>query len=59
LSLRCGVLLSILIITFECNTPPFRKQNLRFDVIVIADECRYRDGFDYRYDNLEESKNTL
>lgn len=32
---------------------------MRFDVIVIADEFRYRDGFDYRYDNLEEGKNAL
>lgn len=46
-------------ITFETNTPPNIKHMLIFDVLVVADEFGYGDGFDYRYENLYESKNAL
>lgn len=46
-------------VTFESNTPPFTKHTLIFDVVVVADEFGYGDGFDYRYEAGQNSKSAL
>lgn len=45
-------------ITFDANTIPSRH-TLIFDVVVVADEFGYGDGFDYRYEPEVNDKSAL
>lgn len=46
-------------ITFDANTLPMIRHTLIFDVVVVADEFGYGDGFDYRYEPEVNDKGAL
>ena len=46
-------------ITFDANTLPVTRHTLIFDVVVVADEFGYGDGFDYRYEPEVNDKSAL